>query len=72
MKKNARVPRCTLLNGSAWSAENKFMNRYKGTFDMFSFGIEHRMRKEEIEEQFNRDTKEGCRFAADAGRTTDE
>ena len=30
------------------------MRRYKGTFDNF-FGIEHRLRKEEMEEQF--DTK---------------
>ena len=47
------------------------MRRYKGTFDIF-FGIEHRLRKEEMEEQFNREAKEGWRFAAHAARVTDE
>ena len=60
-----------MLNGSAWSTERKFLRRFKGTFDVF-FGIEHRLRKEEMEEQFNREAKEGWRFAADAARTTDE
>ena len=30
------------------------------------------MRKEEMEEQFNKEAKEGWRFAADAARITDE
>ena len=47
------------------------MRRYKGAFDVF-FGIEHRLRKEEMEEQFNREATEGWRFAADAARVTDE
>ena len=47
------------------------MNRYKGKCDFF-FGIEHGLRKEEMEEQFNKEAKEGCRFAADAARITDE
>ena len=34
--------------------------------------IEHRLRKEEMEEQFNREAKEGWRSAADAARITDE
>ena len=41
------------------------MRRYKGQCDIF-FGIEHRLRKEEMEEQFNGDVKEGWRCAADA------
>ena len=49
----------------------KYTRRYKGTVDIF-FGIEHRLRKEEIEEQFNEDTKEGWRFAADGARISDE
>ena len=36
------------------------------------FGIEHRLRKEEVEEQFNTEAEEGWRFAADAARITDE
>ena len=36
------------------------------------FWIEHKLRKEELEKQFNREAKEGWRFAADAARITDE
>ena len=36
------------------------------------FEIEHRLRKEEMEEQFSRESKEGWRFAADAARVTDD
>ena len=32
------------------------MKRYKGTFDIF-FGIEHRIRKEGMEEQVNKEVK---------------
>ena len=38
------------------------MKRYSGTFDIF-FGTEYRMRKEETEEQFNKEAKQGRRFA---------
>ena len=65
MKKEARLLRCTLLNGSPWSTERKYMRRYKGRCDIF-FGIEHRLRKEEMEEQKNKEAKEGWRLAADA------
>ena len=41
------------------------MRRYTGKCDIF-FGMEHRMRKEEMEEQINKEAKEGWRFAADA------
>ena len=47
------------------------MKRFKGTFDIF-FGVEHRMRNEDMEEQCNKDAKEGWRFVADAARITDE
>ena len=53
MQKDARRLRCTLLNGSAWSTEKKCIRRYKGTFDIFS-GIEHRLRKEAMEEQLTK------------------
>ena len=46
-EKTANRFRCVLWNGSAWSTEKKYMKGYKGTFDIF-FGIEHRMRKEEM------------------------
>ena len=47
------------------------MRRYKGKCDVF-FGIEHRLRKEEMEEQINKEAKEGRRVAADEARITDE
>ena len=47
------------------------MRRYIGTFDVF-FGMEHRLRKEEMEEQLNREAKERWRFAASAARITEE
>ena len=71
MKKEATFLRCTLLNGSAWSTERKYMRRHNGKCDIF-FGIEHRLRKEEMEEQLNEEAKEGRRFAADAARIADE
>ena len=40
--------------------KRKYMTSYKGKCDIF-FGIEHRWRKEEMEEQFNREAKEGSR-----------
>ena len=71
MQKEAKKKQgATLSNGSAWNAERKYMRRYKGTFDII-FGVEHRMKKEEMEEHFNKEAKKGCRFAADAARITD-
>ena len=71
MRKEEKRLKCAMLKGSAWSTEMKSMRRYKGTFDIF-FGIDHRLRKEEMEEQFNKEAKEGWRFAADAARITDQ
>ena len=36
------------------------------------FGTEHRIRKEDVEEQFNNDSKQEWKFAAGAARITDE
>ena len=58
-------------DGAAWSTEKKYMRIYKGRFDIF-FVIEHRLKEEELEEQFNREAKGGWRFAAVAARATDE
>ena len=71
MKKEAKLLRYTLPNGSAWSTERKYMSRNKGKCDVF-YGTEHRLRKEEMKEQFKKEAKEGWRFVADAARTTDE
>ena len=62
---------CTLLNGSAWSTERKYMRRYTGECDIFLWK-EHRLRKKGMEEQFNREAQEGWIFAADAARITGE
>ena len=71
MRKEEKRLRCTLLNGSVWSTEKKYMRRYKGKCAIF-FGIEHRLRQEEMEEQFNKEAKEGWRFAASAARISEE
>ena len=71
MKKEAKLLRCTLLNGSAWNTERKYMRRNKGKCDIF-FGMEHRLREEKMEQQFNEEAKEGWRFAANAARITGE
>ena len=71
MRKEDKRLRCILLTGSAWNTEKKYMRRYKGRCVIF-FGTEHRMRKEEMEEQFNTEAKEGWRFATHAARITDE
>ena len=63
MQKETTMIRCTSLKGSSWSAEKKYMRRYTGTFDIF-FGVEQRMRKEEMEEQFDKEAKQGWIFAA--------
>ena len=47
IKKEAKLLRCTLLNGSEWSTQRKYMRRYKGKCDVF-FGIEHRLKEEEM------------------------
>ena len=70
IKKEEKLLRCRLSNGSAWSTKRKYMRRCKGKCDIF-FGIKHVLRKEEMEEQFNREAKEGWRFAADAARISD-
>ena len=69
MKEETRVLRCTLLNGSAWSTERKYIRRYKGKCDIF-LGIEHRLKKEEMEEQFNEEAKEGWICAAEGRKHT--
>ena len=61
MQEESRMVRCTLLNGSTWSTEKKYTRRYKVPL-MFFFGV---VRKEEMEEQFNTEAKQGWRFAAD-------
>ena len=62
MKKEARRLRCN---------REKVSEKSKRKCDIF-FGIVRRMRKVEMEEQFNREAKEGRRFAADEARITDE
>ena len=65
MQQDSETVRCTLLNGSAWCPERLHMRCCVGAFGIF-FGIEHRMRREEMEEHFNKEAEQGWRFAADA------
>ena len=68
LKKEATYLRCTLLDGSAWSTEEKVHGKMQRKVRCLFFGMEHRLK----EEQFNREAIEGWRFAADAARITDE
>ena len=61
MKNEAKLLRCTLLNGSAWRTERKYMRRYKG-----KCGISLEL------SMVNEGAIEGWRFAADAARITNE
>ena len=58
MEKEAKAAEMHLANGSAWSSQTNYMRRNKGRCDIF-LGIEHRLWKEEMEEQFNKEAKEG-------------
>ena len=71
MRKPAKTVICVLLNGSSWSTEKMNMTRYTDTYGIF-FEIEHRMRKEEMEEKCNKELEKGWMFAADAVRIIDE
>ena len=71
MLKPSTAVRCTLVNGSAWCTEKNHMRWYKGTSNIF-LKIEHRTRKEELEKQFNKQTKQESRFATYAATITDE
>ena len=63
MHKELNKLMCTVFNDSAWSMERKYMKRYKSTCAIF-FGVEHRMRKEGMEEQFNKEAKQGWRLCS--------
>ena len=56
IKKEAKRLRCTLLNGSAWSTERKHMRRNRCECDIL-FGMEHRLRKEEMGSQCNKEAE---------------
>ena len=55
-KKEARVEMRTAQWIGLEHRESKYMRRYKGKCDI-CFGIHHRMRKEEVEEQFNKEAR---------------
>ena len=63
MPKPPKTVICTLCT------EKKYVEMHKCTFDIFE--IEHRMKKVELEEQFNKEVKQGWRFAADAANSED-
>ena len=67
----SKTTNCVLLNGPTSSTDEKYMDRCSNTCDIF-LGIEHRMRKETMEDIFNKDAGQGWRYAADAKRITDE
>ena len=58
LEKASKTVRCTFWNGSVLCTERKYMRRNKGTFEIF-FGIEHRMRKEDMEDGYMQPTQQG-------------
>ena len=48
MKKEARVLRCTLLNGPAWSTEKKVHEKIQKESALSFLVKEHRLRKEDV------------------------
>ena len=58
MESSSVQQQVTLVNGSARCMERKDMRRYNGTFEIF-FEIGHRMRRKEMEEQFNKEARDG-------------
>ena len=47
------------------------LGEVQGAYSTF-FGKDHRMKEEEMEEQFNKEVKQGWRYPADAAMITDE
>ena len=58
---------CALSTGSSFGTENAYIERYTGNVDVF-FGIEHRMKGEEAEKQFNKLAKSNLKIAVDEAR----
>ena len=71
MRKEEKRLKCTLLNGSAWSTEKKYMRRYKGTFDII-FGMNTGRGRMKWRGSCIKRPTERWRFAANAARITDE
>ena len=67
MKEEAKLLRCTIGLEHREKVHEKIQWKVRCLF-----GIENRLKEEEMEEQFNREAKERWRFAADAARITDE
>ena len=71
------VPHGMVLRGAlkrrckAWNTEKNTRQGAKA-LSISSFGVQHRLRVEEMEKQFNKEAKQGLRFAAEAARITDE
>ena len=70
-RKPARSEIWMLAQGFGVKHGEQYSELYKGTNDLF-LGTEHMMRKEETEEKFNKEEKQGCMIAADAAGTTEE
>ena len=62
---------CALSTGSSFGTENAYIERYTGNVDVF-FGIEHRMKGEEAEKQFNKLANSSLKIAVDEARDTEE
>ena len=70
-EKRAKEAEVHLAKWISLEYREEYVRRYQGTCDS-PFGIEHRLIKGEMKEQFNKEAKEGWRLVADAARITDE
>ena len=60
---------CAMLNGSSLVTEKAYIEQYKKNINVF-IGIEHGMKGEEAEQQFNRLAKSSLKIAVDDTRDT--
>ena len=68
-QEKSKTPLSEANLGEIWEVERKYIRRYKGKCDIF-LGIGHRLRKEEMEEQFNKEAKGGWICAAEGRKHT--
>ena len=62
---------CVMLNGSSWSTEKDFLEGRGAGLDVF-IGIEHRLRGEVIDQEWNVYAKKSYKIAAADARSTED
>ena len=52
-----------MFQGISFRTQKAYIEQYRENIDVF-FGIEHRMKRKEMEEQFNEESKQGWRVCS--------